>query len=153
MMMRAGLQLLLAPLALALLLAAVPGRAWVAPLPLAQSAVLSVALLGFGGGGNERFEGAYADPFHPLCERRIRVEGDRALFSGTDVGPKGMEERAGCSAEEVERLKLRQWAFEGTIRGNVVDVGDGVHNGKWESNGIRWNDGNKWTKQQGQGSP
>ena len=49
--------------------------------------------------------------------------------------------------------KLRQWAFEGTIRGDVVDVGDGVHNGKWESNGIRWNDGNKWTKQQGQGSP
>ena len=111
----------------------------------------------------------YADPFHPLCARKIEVSSDGKSFhySGTAVGPKGDSVLRGCSREEIEKYKLRIGAFDGAIveDGNRLDAGDGVHVGVWEPagstandkdmkenvgvlyddvDGIRWNDGNKW---------
>lgn len=52
----------------------------------------------------------YADPFHPLCERRIVVAPDGRTFqySGTAVGPKDDPVRRGCSPEEIEKYQLRR---------------------------------------------
>lgn len=104
----------------------------------------------------------YADPFHPLCERRIVVAPDGRTFqySGTAVGPKDDPVRRGCSPEEIEKYQLRRGAFTGFIldNGKRISAGDGIHEGYWEPagslktrtlgyedvDGIRWNDGNKW---------
>jgi len=111
------------------------------------------------------FNHEYADPFHPLCKRRIQVNPNDLTFhySGTAVGPKDDPVRRGCSTEEIQKYGLRQGAFDGNIiittNGQVkISAGDGVHEGVWEAansvntnlgfenlDGIRWNDGNKWT--------
>lgn len=112
------------------------------------------------------FNGDYADPFHPLCERHIDVSADKKSFhySGTAVGPKSdTSVLRGCSPEEQEKYGLRKGAFDGLIigeDGSKISAGDGVHEGAWEPagtilddkltgidrDGIRWNDGNKWVK-------
>ena len=60
-----------------------------------------------------------------------------------------------CSPDNVEKYKLRTWAFDGEIVGDRIDAGDGVHAGTWNVNfkgaenpwtGIRWKDGNRWLK-------
>jgi len=102
----------------------------------------------------------YADPLHPLCERKIEVAADGKTFhySGTAVGPKGDTVLRGCTPQEIKDFGLRQGAFDGfVLDGNRVSVGDGIHEGVWEpansvkttlgfedQDGIRWNDGNKW---------
>ena len=110
---------------------------------------------------NTIFNHEYADPFHPLCKRKIEVNPDGKTFhySGTAVGPKDDPVRRGCSADEIEKYGLRQGAFDGEVlSGNRISAGDGVHEGVWEPansastnlgfeavDGVRWNDGNKWT--------
>jgi len=56
-----------------------------------------------------------------------------------------------CDAENVERYKLREFAFDGEIAGDKIDAGDGVHVGRFNRGGgenawtgIRWRDGNRW---------
>ena len=77
--------------------------------------------------------------------------------AGTDVGPKGIGDKVflACSPDNVEKYKLRTWAFDGEIVGDRIDAGDGVHAGTWNVNfkgaenpwtGIRWKDGNRWLK-------
>jgi hypothetical protein len=103
----------------------------------------------------------YEDPLHPLCERRIKVAEDGKTFhySGTAVGPKGDPILRGCTEEEIQKYKLRQGSFDGYILDDgKISAGDGIHEGVWEPagsvssdipfsfvDGIRWNDGNKWT--------
>jgi hypothetical protein len=103
----------------------------------------------------------YEDPLHPLCERRIQVAEDGKTFhySGTAVGPKGDPIRRGCTEEEIQTYKLRRGSFDGYILDDgTISAGDGIHEGVWEPagsvspdipfsllDGIRWNDGNKWT--------
>jgi len=110
------------------------------------------------------FTNDYDDPFHPLCERHIEVSADGASFkyTGTAVGPKGEDAPVGrgCSPQEIQKYGLRLGAFDGKILppGNRISAGDGIHEGLWEpagsartnlgyedNDGIRWNDGNKWT--------
>ena len=109
-----------------------------------------------------RFEGEYADQLHPLCERRITVEAlDTkprryvAHFSGTDVGPRGIGPLVviACDQANIDKYKLREWAFDGEIKGDDISAGDGVHEGRWNQpkkdspnpwTGIRWADGNRW---------
>ena len=109
-----------------------------------------------------RFEGEYADQLHPLCERRITVEAlDTkprryvAHFSGTDVGPRGIGPLVviACDQANIDKYKLREWAFDGEIKGDEISAGDGVHEGRWNQpkkdspnpwTGIRWADGNRW---------
>lgn len=106
------------------------------------------------------FTNDYADPFHPRCERHIKVSNDGTTFhyTGTAVGPKNDPVRRGCTPEEIEKFGLRNGAFDGIIDGKIISVGDGIHEGVWEPantastnlgyediDGIRWNDGNKWT--------
>jgi hypothetical protein len=106
------------------------------------------------------FTNDYADPFHPLCERHIKVSTDGATFhyTGTAVGSKNDPVRRGCTPEEIEKFGLRNGVFDGIIDGKTISVGDGIHEGVWEpansastslgyedNDGIRWNDGNKWT--------
>lgn len=106
------------------------------------------------------YNNEYADPFHPMCQRKIEViENGKAFhYSGTAVGPKDDPVNRGCSKAEQKAFGLRKGAFDGKIiDGNRLDAGDGVHEGIWEPkntattnlgyedvDGIRWNDGNKW---------
>ena len=131
------------------------------------------------------WQASYADQLHPGCERKISIEknGDRVIAhfagagaasiklnnddeasrrrrnnnAGTDVGPKGIGDKVflACSPDNVEKYKLRTWAFDGEIVGDRIDAGDGVHAGTWNVNfkgaenpwtGIRWKDGNRWLK-------
>ena len=110
------------------------------------------------------FNGDYADPFHPLCERHLDVSADGKTFhySGTAVGPKNDPVLRGCTIEEQKEFGLRKGAFDGFIimNGRGISAGDGIHEGVWEDasvkvaegmtggglDGIRWNDGNKWTR-------
>ena len=82
---------------------------------------------------------------------------DTKIAAGTDVGPKGIGDKVflACSPDNVEKYKLRTWAFDGEIVGDRIDAGDGVHAGTWNVNfkgaenpwtGIRWKDGNRWLK-------
>ena len=82
---------------------------------------------------------------------------DVKTAAGTDVGPKGIGDKVflACSPDNVEKYKLRTWAFDGEIVGDRIDAGDGVHAGTWNVNfkgaenpwtGIRWKDGNRWLK-------
>ena len=82
---------------------------------------------------------------------------DLKTAAGTDVGPKGIGDKVflACSPDNVEKYKLRTWAFDGEIVGDRIDAGDGVHAGTWNVNfkgaenpwtGIRWKDGNRWLK-------
>lgn len=111
-----------------------------------------------------RFQGSYADQLHPLCERKIEVEQlDTkprryvAHFSGNDVGPKGIGPLVAiaCDQENIDKYKLRTWAFDAEINGDKISAGDGIHEGQWNINGknaanpwtgIRWNDGNRWIR-------
>ena len=109
------------------------------------------------------FNHEYADPFHPLCERKIQVSADGQTFhfSGTGVGSPADDAKPlyGCSSQEIKLYSLRQSEFDGQILagGSRLSVGDGIHEGVWEPkntattqlgfedvDGIRWNDGNKW---------
>ena len=109
------------------------------------------------------YQGDYADPFHPYCERHIKVASDGKSFhySGTAVGPKGDAVLRGCSEEEQRLYGSRNGAFDGLIveAGAKITVGDGIHEGLWEPahantkgqkyadvDGIRFDDGNKWVK-------
>jgi len=65
----------------------------------------------------------------------------------------------GCSPSEIKEFGIRRGQFDGVILDNgKISAGDGVHEGLWEPafsvsrgqpyedmDGIRWNDGNKWT--------
>ena len=92
---------------------------------------------------------------------RHRVDGV-ITTAGTDVGPKGIGDKVflACSPDNVEKYKLRTWAFDGEIVGDRIDAGDGVHAGTWNVNfkgaenrwtGIRWKDGSS-TKERGASS-
>lgn len=101
----------------------------------------------------------YADPLHPLCLRNVQVDGNTFHYSGTAVGPKGDTVLRGCSPSEIKEFKIRRGAFDGVILDDgKISAGDGIHEGIWEPansatttlgyedvDGIRWNDGNKWT--------
>lgn len=103
----------------------------------------------------------YDDPLHPLCLRQISVDEVKKVFhyGGTDVGPKDDPVKHGCSFREQKEFGLRRGAFDGVILDDgTLSAGDGIHEGVWEPannaatsleyadvDGIRWNDGNKWT--------
>lgn len=106
------------------------------------------------------FTNDYADPLHPQCKRRIEVSRDGTTFqySGTAVGPKDDPVLRGCSPQEIKEFGIRRGQFDGMIIGDgKISAGDGIHEGVWEPaysvtgqpfddvDGIRWNDGNKWT--------
>ena len=96
------------------------------------------------------------------CGRGVHISTRRSRRrrnnnAGTDVGPKGIGDKVflACSPDNVEKYKLRTWAFDGEIVGDRIDAGDGVHAGTWNVNfkgaenpwtGIRWKDGNRWLK-------
>ena len=109
------------------------------------------------------FNHEFSDPLHPLCKRKIEVNGDGKTFhySGTGVKSSISDNASvlrGCTQKEIKEFGLRQSAFDGEILpGNKISAGDGIHEGVWEpsnskksnlgyedKDGIRWNDGNKW---------
>jgi len=105
------------------------------------------------------FTGDYADPLHPQCERHVVVSRDGKSFhyTGTDAGTKGDKILRGCSSLEQQQYGSRTGAFGGSVLGQKISAGDGVHEGYWEPSdttalkyadrdGIRWDDGNKWVK-------
>jgi hypothetical protein len=89
------------------------------------------------------FNGAFADPFHPNCQRFISANGAEASLKGTDGTP-------GCPVDG----SGREWQLTGKISGDNILVdfrpkgGPPDLKGTWEDTapaGIRWPDGNKWT--------
>lgn len=98
------------------------------------------------------FSGSYSDPSHPNCKRVIEVTKKRvngknvAKLSGTDGSP-------GCPAGG----SGTEWELTGKVADSksiFVDFSPkgGPENllGIWDSKspaGIKWPDGNKWTKQ------
>eukprot|EP00977_Amphora_coffeiformis_P010841 scaffold2536_cov169-Amphora_coffeaeformis.AAC.34 len=121
---------------------------------------LTVAVTPANAFGSSVFNHEYADPLHPLCDRKIEVAKDGKTFhySGQAVGPKDGVLR-GCSRQEIEEYGgLRQESFDGEILdNNRISSGDGTLEGFWEPqnvadtnlgyedvDGIRWKDGNKW---------
>mmetsp|Transcript_27513 Transcript_27513/g.41637 ORF Transcript_27513/g.41637 Transcript_27513/m.41637 type:complete len:217 (-) Transcript_27513:80-730(-) len=105
----------------------------------------------------------YDDPLHPMCLRRIEVNKSAPNsfhYAGTAVGSEGDKVLHGCSSKEIQEFTIRRTAFDGTINLDTgrISAGDGIHEGIWEPansvstklgfedvDGIRWNDGNKWT--------
>jgi hypothetical protein len=86
------------------------------------------------------FQGSYADPFHPNCERVITTSTARGVtLRGTDGNP-------GCPVDG----SGREWTLTGTVNGNDILVdftpkgGPKDLKGVWDGDGIRWPDGNKW---------
>jgi len=110
------------------------------------------------------FNHEYSDPLHPLCKRKIEVNGQDGRtfrYDGTGVkSPPGEDPVVlrGCTPKEIAEFGSRKGGFDGEILpGNRITAGDGVHEGVWEpanskssnlgyedKDGIRWNDGNKW---------
>lgn len=89
------------------------------------------------------FAGSYSDPGHPNCKRNIVVNGDSINLSGTDGNP-------GCPANG----DGREWGLSGKVSGDDIFVdfspkgGPKDLKGVWDGSGIRWPDGNKWTKKE-----
>ena len=94
------------------------------------------------------FSGSYSDPNHPNCLRVIEVPKDNskngvAAISGTDGTP-------GCPPDGSGKT----WQLQGKITGDEIFIdfspkgGPKDLVGKWEDSpsGIRFPDGNKWTK-------
>mmetsp|Transcript_25228 Transcript_25228/g.24150 ORF Transcript_25228/g.24150 Transcript_25228/m.24150 type:complete len:188 (-) Transcript_25228:32-595(-) len=107
-------------------------------------------------GTSSVFTNDYNDPLHPLCERHVKVSSDGKAFhfSGTQGKP-------GCTPGEIKKLGITNKAFDGFIEGTKISAGDGIHEGVWEPansvktnlgyediDGVRWEDGNKWTVKQ-----
>ena len=87
------------------------------------------------------FTGSYSDPNHPNCKRNVAVAGESATLSGTDGNP-------GCPASGDGNA----WELSGKVSGDEIFVdfspkgGPKDLKGVWDGSGIRWPDGNKWSK-------
>ena len=88
------------------------------------------------------FAGSYSDPFHTNCQRIIVVPTpNTAILYGTDGNP-------GCPVDG----SGNSWELTGTIDGNNILVdftpkgGPKNLKGTFDTDGIKWPDGNKWTK-------
>eukprot|EP00567_Pseudictyota_dubia_P013707 CAMPEP_0197457552 /NCGR_PEP_ID=MMETSP1175-20131217/46408_1 /TAXON_ID=1003142 /ORGANISM="Triceratium dubium, Strain CCMP147" /LENGTH=344 /DNA_ID=CAMNT_0042991953 /DNA_START=107 /DNA_END=1141 /DNA_ORIENTATION=+ len=97
------------------------------------------------------FSGSYADPNHPNCLREIKVEGTTADVSGTDGDP-------GCPPDG----SGDGWDLVGKVDGDTILVdfspkgGPANLKGVYESSpipGIRWPDGNLWSRKDAADSP
>jgi hypothetical protein len=89
------------------------------------------------------FAGSYSDPKHENCLRVVEVKGNVAMISGTDGSPACPPDGAG-----------KAWNLQGKINGDEIFIdftpkgGPKDMTGLWEDDtpGIRFPDGNKWTK-------
>jgi hypothetical protein len=126
---------------------------WVSLLLTASLAFGAPAMAAAIGGATSVFTNDYNDPLHPLCERHVKVlsDGKAFHFSGTQGKP-------GCTQGEIKEFGISKKEFDGFVEGTKISAGDGIHEGVWEPansattnlgyenvDGVRWNDGNKWT--------
>ncbi|KAL3804638.1 hypothetical protein HJC23_008453 [Cyclotella cryptica] len=91
------------------------------------------------------FTGSYSDPKHLNCPRLIAMEGSKALITGADgnpncVGGEGNPWRLVGRIDESKGNDADEIFVDFSPKGGPKDLV-----GKWEKNGIRWPDGNKWT--------
>jgi len=95
---------------------------------------------------NPAWEGKYADPRHVGCEREIKANGLSLTISGTEGTP-----GPGCGAGDTET----SWAIPASIKSQespdiVIDFsqkgGPKDLPAKWDGDGIKFADGNKWMK-------
>eukprot|EP00933_Yihiella_yeosuensis_P045212 TRINITY_DN40549_c0_g1_i1.p1 TRINITY_DN40549_c0_g1~~TRINITY_DN40549_c0_g1_i1.p1 ORF type:complete len:156 (-),score=44.10 TRINITY_DN40549_c0_g1_i1:199-666(-) len=89
--------------------------------------------------------GKYSDPFHPGCKREISVSGLEVTIDGTDGSP-------GCAAGETQKpwklsAKLTSADSEEVLIDFSPKGGPKDLVGKWDGSGIKFPDGNKWSKQ------
>jgi hypothetical protein len=142
--------------------AAAMATAWAIGTAAAMSALPLPAVAS--GGAPVDFTGSYSDPFHPNCQRSITQEMNKmaASTAWSSSSPasvltlRGTDGNPGCPSDG----SGTPWILTGTADTGsgslVVDFspkgGPANLRGVWEqdagggSPGIRWPDGNKWTK-------
>uniref|UniRef100_A0A7S1PK29 Uncharacterized protein n=1 Tax=Alexandrium catenella TaxID=2925 RepID=A0A7S1PK29_ALECA len=94
------------------------------------------------GKSSEDWVGRYADPNHPGCRREINIAYEGVIVSGSDGTP-------GClkGEKQINWNLMANWKpgdtllFDFSSKGGPKDV-----EGKWEGDGIRFPDGNKWKR-------
>jgi len=117
--------------------ATVGRRALLSSIMAASSALVA----GYPVQAANEFDGDYTDPKHPGCSRTIVSQGAQATVTGADGKP-------ACKPGE----PTKAWKLEGKISGEEIFVdfspkgGPKDLLGKWDGSGIRWPDGNKWSK-------
>jgi hypothetical protein len=129
----------------------VAGVAFVAPQPASATKALT--------GPGSVFSGDYDDPNHPGCLRQVKVvgsplkgDGTRSPFPNIEVkGWDGKEGAKTCKDARPERSEV--WSVGGKLKSKEEASFDfsskgGPANllGKWDTDGILFPDGNKWTK-------
>mmetsp|Transcript_12332 Transcript_12332/g.28264 ORF Transcript_12332/g.28264 Transcript_12332/m.28264 type:complete len:169 (+) Transcript_12332:78-584(+) len=95
------------------------------------------------GATSDAWIGLYSDPMHPGCRREVVVDFAGVFIEGADGQP-------GCLKGE----KLERWTLPATYTPGsdtlVIDFspkgGPKDVKGTWDGNGIRFPDGNKWTR-------
>mmetsp|Transcript_1867 Transcript_1867/g.4735 ORF Transcript_1867/g.4735 Transcript_1867/m.4735 type:complete len:156 (-) Transcript_1867:57-524(-) len=88
--------------------------------------------------------GKYTDPKHPGCKREIAVNGKTLAITGTDGKPgcgAGVEEKAWALSARLEEESGDSVLIDFSPKGGPKNL-----LGTWDTNGIKFPDGNKWTK-------
>ncbi|KAK7249999.1 hypothetical protein SO694_000056122 [Aureococcus anophagefferens] len=90
-------------------------------------------------------------PYH--TPSRLGSSRCRRRRSPLTLAATGRRRRRPSFWANIDKYKLREWAFDGEIKGDEISAGDGVHEGRWNQpkkdspnprTGIRWADGNRW---------
>mmetsp|Transcript_45821 Transcript_45821/g.84013 ORF Transcript_45821/g.84013 Transcript_45821/m.84013 type:complete len:165 (+) Transcript_45821:54-548(+) len=108
---------------------------WSAAAPLLSNALPAVAA---------PWAGKYTDPNHPGCKREIAVNGKTLEIKGTDGKPgcgPGIEEKAWTLSARLEEESGDSVLIDFAPKGGPKNL-----LGTWDKNGIKFPDGNKWTK-------
>lgn len=132
--------------------AAVSRRAALAAVPL----FLVTTQKAYAKGDAPAFDGAYTYPKHPGCPRNIgqaedKAGGDSKASLENIVDVTGADGTPGCTSSG----PTKAWRLSGKVKGDQIFVdfspkgGPKDLVGKWEGDGIRWPDSNKWSKVSG----
>jgi hypothetical protein len=98
---------------------------------------------------HERISGEYLDPNHVDGWRKIKVTGDRARITGQDEPGGNIWSINGLATDSTIALLVEPGSVqppEGTTMESVDDVLVPVFRGEVADDGIKWPDGNKWTR-------
>lgn len=122
------------------------------PPALSRRGIIAAAILGnaqVAGAATPSWEGKYSDPRHVGCKREIVSNGARLTVTGTKGIP-----GPGCDAQSTE-IKSWSLADAATVKSPesqdiVIDFspkgGPKDLAAAWDGDGIKFADGNKWTK-------
>jgi hypothetical protein len=96
-----------------------------------------------------QLEGEYSDPNHPNGWRKFKVEGERATITGQDDPRAPVWSIGGIVGDSTIALLVEPGSVQppsGTTMETVDDKIVPVFRGEIVDDGIKWPDGNKWTR-------